>query len=192
MEKDCENEVYVANGEIRVLIIARILSCFVIFGLLLGVIPMPVSIILVSLMWLINFSAGRSIVFERNCLVCLHIDKPQKLITIFSEMLLSAFIWGYFAYWLNFWLLLILSILVILTVAWTNLDHNMRYVDLYGRGINVAVELADGRFINLALVPMFIIFGSAFGMSFKLVYVMIIAVILYYIHNRILIKATRP
>ena len=192
MEKDYENEVYVANGEIRVLIIARILSCFVIFGLLLGVIPMPVSIILVSLMWLINFSAGGSIVFERNCLVCLHIDKPQKLITIFSEMLLSAFIWGYFAYWLNFWLLLILSILVILTVAWTNLDHNMRYVDLYGRGINVAVELADGRFINLALVPMFIIFGSVFGMSFKLVYIMIIAVILYYIHNRILIKATRP
>ena len=28
MEKDYENEVYVANGEIRVLIIARILSCF--------------------------------------------------------------------------------------------------------------------------------------------------------------------
>ena len=30
MEKDCENEVYVANGEIRVLIIARILSCWII------------------------------------------------------------------------------------------------------------------------------------------------------------------
>ena len=63
MEKDCENEVYVANGEIRVLIIARILSCFVIFGLLLGVIPMPVSIILVSLMWFVNFSVGGSIIF---------------------------------------------------------------------------------------------------------------------------------
>ena len=191
MEKDCENEVYAANGEIRVLIIARILSCFVIFGLLLGVIPMPVSIILVSLMWFVNFSVGGSIIFERNCLVCLHVDKPQKMITIFSEMLLSAFIWGYFAYWLNFWLLLVLSLLAILTVAWTNLDHNMKYVDLYGRGINVAVELANGRFINLALVPMFIIFGSVFGASFKLLYVMIIAVILYYIHNRILIEVTR-
>lgn len=191
MEKDCENEVYVANGEIRVLIIARILSCFVIFGLLLGVIPMPVSIILVSLMWFVNFSVGGSIIFERNCLVCLHVDKPQKMITIFSEMLLSAFIWGYFAYWLNFWLLLVLSLLAILTVAWTNLDHNMKYVDLYGRGINVAVELANGRFINLAIVPMFVIFGSVFGASFKLLYVMIIAVILYYIHNRILIEVTR-
>ncbi|MBF1035291.1 MAG: hypothetical protein HXL12_01170 [Candidatus Nanosynbacter sp.] len=191
MEKDCENEVYVANGEIRVLIIARILSCFVIFGLLLGVIPMPVSIILVSLMWFVNFSVGGSIIFERNCLVCLHVDKSQKMITIFSEMLLSAFIWGYFAYWLNFWLLLVLSLLAILTVAWTNLDHNMKYVDLYGRGINVAVELANGRFINLAIVPMFVIFGSVFGVSFKLLYVMIIAVILYYIHNRILIEVTR-
>ena len=192
MEKDYENEVYVANGEIRVLIIARILSCFVIFGLLLGILPMLVSIILVSLMWLINFNTGGSIVFERNCLVCLHVDKPRKMITIFSEMLLSAFIWGYFTYWLNFWLLLVLSMLAILTVAWTNLDHNMKYVDLYGRGINVAVELANGRFINLALVPMFIIFGSVFGVSFKLVYVMVIAVMLNYIHNKILIKATRP
>ncbi len=192
MEKECENEVYVANGEIRVLIMARILACFVIFGLLLGVIPMPVSIILVSLIWLMNFSVGGSIVFERNCLVCLHVDKPQKMITIFSEMLLSAFIWGYFAYWLNFWLLLALSILAILTVAWTNLDHNMKYVDLYGRGINVAVDLANGRFINLALVPMFIIFGSVFGVSSKLAYVMILAVMLHYIHNRILVKATRP
>lgn len=68
----------------------------------------------------------------------------------------------------------------------------MKYVDLYGRGINVAVELANGRFINLALVPMFIIFGSVFGVSFKLVYVMVIAVMLNYIHNKILIKATRP
>ena len=185
MEKDCENEVYVANGEIRVLIIARILSCFVIFGLLLGVIPMPVSIILVSLMWFVNFSVGGSIIFERNCLVCLHVDKPQKMITIFSEMLLSAFIWGYFAYWLNFWLLLVLSLLAILTVAWTNLDHNMKYVDLYGRGINVAVVLANGRFINLALVPMFIIFGSVFGVSLNLTYIIIVAVLLHYIHNRI-------
>lgn len=192
MEKDYENEVYVANGEIRALIITRMLSCLVIFGLLLGVMLMPVSIILVSLIWLINFSVGGSIIFERNCLVCLHVDRPQKMITIFSEMLLSAFVWGYCAYWLNFWLLLILSIFVILTVAWTNLDHNMKYVDLYGRGINVAVELANGRFINLALVPMFIIFGSVFGVSFKLVYVMIIAVMLNYIHNRILVKATRP
>ena len=192
MEKDYENEVYVANGEIRALIITRMLSCLVIFGLLLGVMLMPVSIILVSLIWLINFSVGGSIIFERNCLVCLHVDRPQKMITIFSEMLLSAFVWGYCAYWLNFWLLLILSIFVILTVAWTNIDHNMKYVDLYGRGINVAVELANGRFINLALVPMFIIFGSVFGVSFKLVYVMIIAVMLNYIHNRILVKATRP
>ena len=92
MEKDYENEVYAANGEIRVLITIRIISCFVIFGLLLGAIPVPVSIILVSLMWLINFSVGGSIVFERNCLVCLHVDKSQKMITIFSEMLLSAFI----------------------------------------------------------------------------------------------------
>ena len=192
MEKDYENEVYAANGEIRVLITIRILSCFVIFGLLLGAIPVPVSIILVSLMWLINFSVGGSIVFERNCLVCLHVDKSQKMITIFSEMLLSAFIWGYFVYWLNFWLLLVLSILAILMVAWTNLDHNMKYVDLYGRGINVAVDLANGRFINLALVPMFIIFGSVFGVSFRLTYVVIIAVMLHYIHNRILVKATRP
>ena len=153
---------------------------------------MPVSIILVSLMWFVNFSVGGSIIFERNCLVCLHVDKPQKMITIFSEMLLSAFIWGYFAYWLNFWLLLVLSLLAILTVAWTNLDHNMKYVDLYGRGINVAVELANGRFINLALVPMFIIFGSVFGVSLKLTYIIIVAVMLHYIHNRILVKATRP
>lgn len=192
MEKDCENEVYVANGETRVLIMARILACFVIFGLLLGVIPMPISVILILLMWLTNFGVGGSIVFDRVCLVCLHVDKPQKMITIFSEMLLSAFIWGYAVYWLNFWLLLILSIFSILTVAWTNLDHNMKYVDLYGRGINVAVELANGRFINLALVPMFVIFGSVFGVSLKLAYVMIIAVMFYYIHNRILAKATRP
>ena len=58
MEKDWKEKKQILNAEIRSLIVARLLSCVVIAGLLLGVLPFWATILLVGVMWNVNFIVG--------------------------------------------------------------------------------------------------------------------------------------
>lgn len=82
MEKDWKEKKQILNAEIRSLIIARLLSCVVIAGLLLGVLPFWAAILLVGVMWNVNFIVGGSIIYEYDLLVFLGDNKLGAIMVV--------------------------------------------------------------------------------------------------------------
>ena len=104
MEKDWKEKKQILNAEIRTLIIARLLSCVVIAGLLLGVLPFWAAILLVGVMWNVNFIVGGSIIYEYDLLVFLGDNKLGVIMVVASDMIFNAFIWMVLVSRVDFWI----------------------------------------------------------------------------------------
>ena len=193
MEKDWKEKKQILNAEIRTLIIARLLSCVVIAGLLLGVLPFWAAILLVGVMWNVNFIVGGSITYEYDLLVFLDDNKLGAIMVVASDMVFNAFIWMVLVSMVNFWILLVIIIGTIMTTVQDNTRSIVTAQRYYPRlpGFakkiaNVRFTIANARFVTLVGMPIIMVFGANFNNVLAITLTIFLAAFLCYVQSMIM------
>ena len=193
MEKDWKEKKQILNAEIRSLIIARLLSCVVIAGLLLGVLPFWAAILLVGVMWNVNFIVGGSIIYEYDLLVFLGDNKLGAIMVVASDMIFNAFIWMVLVSMVDFWILLIIIIGTIMTTVQDNVRNIVMAQRYYPRlpGFakkiaNVRFTIANARFVTLVAMPIIMVFGANFNNVLAITLTIFLAAFLCYFQSMIM------
>lgn len=193
MEKDWKEKKQILNAEIRSLIIARLLSCVVIAGLLLGVLPFWAAILLVGVMWNVNFIVGGSIIYEYDLLVFLGDNKLGAIMVVASDMVFNAFIWMVLVSMVDFWILLVIIIGTIMTTVQDNARSIVTAQRYYPRlpGFakkiaNVRFTIANVRFVTLVGMPIIMVFGANFNNVLAISLTIFLAAFLCYFQSMIL------
>jgi len=193
MEKDWKEKKQILNAEIRTLIIARLLSCVVIAGLLLGVLPFWAAILLVGVMWNVNFIVGGSIIYEYDLLVFLGDNKLGAIMVVASDMVFNAFIWMVLVSMVDFWILLVIIIGTIMTTVQDNARSIVTAQRYYPRlpGFakkiaNVRFTIANVRFVTLVAMPIIMVFGTKFSNVLAITLTIFLAALLCYVQSMIL------
>ena len=193
MEKDWKEKKQILNAEIRTLIIARLLSCVVIAGLLLGVLPFWAAILLVGVMWNVNFIVGGSIIYEYDLLVFLGDNKLGAIMVVASDMVFNAFIWMVLVSMVNFWILLVIIIGTIMTTVQDNARSIVTAQRYYPRlpGFakkiaNVRFTIANVRFVTLVGMPIIMVFGANFNNVLAISLTIFLAAFLCYVQSMIM------
>ena len=193
MEKDWKEKKQILNAEIRSLIIARLLSCVVIAGLLLGVLPFWAAILLVGVMWNVNFIVGGSIIYEYDLLVFLGDNKLGAIMVVASDMIFNAFIWMVLVSMVDFWILLIIIIGTIMTTVQDNARSIVTAQRYYPRlpGFvkkiaNVRFTIANARFVTLVGMPIIMVFGANFNNVLAITLTIFLAAFLCYFQSMIM------
>jgi len=193
MEKDWKEKKQILNAEIRTLIIARLLSCVVIAGLLLGVLPFWAAILLVGVMWNVNFIVGGSIIYEYDLLVFLGDNKLGAIMVVASDMVFNAFIWTVLVSMVDFWILLIIIIGTIMTTVQDNarsiVTAQRYYPRLSGfakKIANVRFTIANARFVTLVGMPIIMVFGANFNNVIAITLTIFLAAFLCYVQSMIM------
>ena len=188
MEKDWKEKKQILNAEIRSLIIARLLSCVVIAGLLLGVLPFWAAILLVGVMWNVNFIVGGSIIYEYDLLVFLGDNKLGAIMVVASDMVFNAFIWMVLVSMVDFWILLVIIIGTIMTTVQDNARSIVTAQRYYPRlpGFakkiaNVRFTIANTRFVTLVGMPIIMVFGANFNNALAITLTIFLAAFLCYV-----------
>lgn len=193
MEKDWKEKKQILNAEIRSLIIARLLSCVVIAGLLLGVLPFWAAILLVGVMWNVNFIVGGSIIYEYDLLVFLGDNKLGAIMVVASDMVFNAFIWMVLVSMVDFWILLVIIIGTIMTTVQDNARSIVTAQRYYPRlpGFakkiaNVRFAIANARFVTLVGMPIIMVFGANFNNVLAITLTIFLAAFLCYVQSMIM------
>ena len=193
MEKDWKEKKQILNAEIRSLIIARLLSCVVIAGLLLGVLPFWAAILLVGVMWNVNFIVGGSIIYEYDLLVFLGDNKLGAIMVVASDMVFNAFIWMVLVPMVDFWILLVIIIGTIMTTVQDNARSIVTAQRYYPRlpGFakkiaNVRFTIANARFVTLVGMPIIMVFGANFNNVLAITLTIFLAAFLCYVQSMIM------
>lgn len=193
MEKDWKEKKQILNAEIRTLIIARLLSCVVIAGLLLGVLPFWAAILLVGVMWNVNFIVGGSIIYEYDLLVFLGDNKLGAIMVVASDMVFNAFIWMVLVSMVDFWILLVIIIGTIMTTVQDNARSIVTAQRYYPRlpGFakkiaNVRFTIANARFVTLVAMPIIMVFGANFNNVLAITLTIFLAAFLCYFQSMIM------
>lgn len=193
MEKDWKEKKQILNAEIRTLIIARLLSCVVIAGLLLGVLPFWAAILLVGVMWNVNFIVGGSIIYEYDLLVFFGDNKLGAIMVVASDMVFNAFIWMVLVSMVNFWILLVIIIGTIMTTVQDNARSIVTAQRYYPRlpGFakkiaNVRFTIANARFVTLVGMPIIMVFGANFNNVLAITLTIFLAAFLCYVQSMIM------
>ena len=193
MEKDWKEKKQILNAEIRSLIVARLLSCVVIAGLLLGVLPFWAAILLVGVMWNVNFIVGGSIIYEYDLLVFLGDNKLGAIMVVASDMVFNAFIWMVLVSMVNFWILLVIIIGTIMTTVQDNARSIVTAQRYYPRlpGFakkiaNVRFTIANARFVTLVGMPIIMVFGANFNNVLAITLTIFLAAFLCYVQSMIM------
>lgn len=193
MEKDWKEKKQILNAEIRSLIIARLLSCVVIAGLLLGVLPFWAAILLVGVMWNVNFIVGGSIIYEYDLLVFLGDNKLGAIMVVASDMVFNAFIWMVLVSMVDFWILLVIIIGTIMTTVQDNarsiVTARRYYPRLPGfvkKIANVRFTIANARFVTLVGMPIIMVFGANFNNVLAITLTIFLAAFLCYVQSMIM------
>jgi hypothetical protein len=193
MEKDWKEKKQILNAEIRTLIIARLLSCVVIAGLLLGVLPFWAAILLVGVMWNVNFIVGGSIIYEYDLLVFLGDNKLGAIMVVASDMVFNAFIWMVLVSMVDFWILLVIIIGTIMTTVQDNARSIVTAQRYYPRlpGFakkiaNVRFTIANARFVTLVAMPIIMVFGANFNNVLAITLTIFLAAFLCYVQSMIM------
>lgn len=193
MEKDWKEKKQILNAEIRSLIIARLLSCVVIAGLLLGVLPFWAAILLVGVMWNVNFIVGGSIIYEYDLLVFLGDNKLGAIMVVASDMVFNAFIWMVLVSMVDFWILLVIIIGTIMTTVQDNARSIVTAQRYYPRlpGFakkiaNVRFTIANARFVTLVGMPIIMVFGANFNNVLAISLTIFLAAFLCYFQSMIM------
>lgn len=193
MEKDWKEKKQILNAEIRSLIIARLLSCVVIAGLLLGVLPFWAAILLVGVMWNVNFIVGGSIIYEYDLLVFLGDNKLGAIMVVASDMVFNAFIWMVLVLMVDFWILLVIIIGTIMTTVQDNARSIVTAQRYYPRlpGFvkkiaNVRFTIANARFVTLVGMPIIMVFGANFNNVLAITLTIFLAAFLCYVQSMIM------
>ena len=193
MEKDWKEKKQILNAEIRSLIIARLLSCVVIAGLLLGVLPFWATILLVGVMWNVNFIVGGSIIYEYDLLVFLGDNKLGAIMVVASDMVFNAFIWMVLVSMVDFWILLVIIIGTIMTTVQDNARSIVTAQRYYPRlpGFvkkiaNVRFTIANARFVTLVGMPIIMVFGANFNNVLAITLTIFLAAFLCYVQSMIM------
>jgi membrane protein len=193
MEKDWKEKKQILNAEIRSLIIARLLSCVVIAGLLLGVLPFWAAILLVGVMWNVNFIVGGSIIYEYDLLVFLGDNKLGAIMVVASDMVFNAFIWMVLVSMVDFWILLVIIIGTIMTTVQDNARSIVTAQRYYPRlpGFakkiaNVRFTIANARFVTLVGMPIIMVFGANFNNILAITLTIFLAAFLCYVQSMIM------
>lgn len=193
MEKDWKEKKQILNAEIRSLIIARLLSCVVIAGLLLGVLPFWAAILLVGVMWNVNFIVGGSIIYEYDLLVFLGDNKLGAIMVVASDMVFNAFIWMVLVSMVDFWILLVIIIGTIMTTVQDNarsiVTAQRYYPRLSGfvkKIANVRFTIANARFVTLVGMPIIMVFGANFNNVLAITLTIFLAAFLCYVQSMIM------
>lgn len=193
MEKDWKEKKQILNAEIRTLIIARLLSCVVIAGLLLGVLPFWAAILLVGVMWNVNFIVGGSIIYEYDLLVFLGDNKLGAIMVVASDMVFNAFIWMVLVSMVDFWILLVIIIGTIMTTVQDNARSIVTAQRYYPRlpGFvkkiaNVRFTIANARFVTLVGMPIIMVFGANFNNVLAITLTIFLAAFLCYVQSMIM------
>lgn len=193
MEKDWKEKKQILNAEIRSLIIARLLSCVVIAGLLLGVLPFWAAILLVGVMWNVNFIVGGSIIYEYDLLVFLGDNKLGAIMVVASDMIFNAFIWMVLVSMVDFWILLIIIIGTIMTTVQDNARSIVTAQRYYPRlpgfakkVANVRFTIANARFVTLVGMPIIMVFGANFNNVLAITLTIFLAAFLCYVQSMIM------
>lgn len=193
MEKDWKEKKQILNAEIRTLIIARLLSCVVIAGLLLGVLPFWAAILLVGVMWNVNFIVGGSIIYEYDLLVFLGDNKLGAIMVVASDMVFNAFIWMVLVSMVDFWILLVIIIGTIMTTVQDNARSIVTAQRYYPRlpGFakkiaNVRFTIANARLVTLVAMPIIMVFGANFNNVLAITLTIFLAAFLCYVQSMIM------
>ena len=193
MEKDWKEKKQILNAEIRSLIIARLLSCVVIAGLLLGVLPFWAAILLVGVMWNVNFIVGGSIIYEYDLLVFLGDNKLGAIMVVASDMVFNAFIWMVLVSMVDFWILLVIIIGTTMTTVQDNARSIVTAQRYYPRlpGFvkkiaNVRFTIANARFVTLVGMPIIMVFGANFNNVLAITLTIFLAAFLCYFQSMIM------
>ena len=193
MERDWKEKKQILNAEIRSLIIARLLSCVVIAGLLLGVLPFWAAILLVGVMWNVNFIVGGSIIYEYDLLVFLGDNKLGAIMVVASDMVFNAFIWMVLVSMVDFWILLVIIIGTIMTTVQDNARSIVTAQRYYPRlpGFakkiaNVRFTIANARFVTLVGMPIIMVFGANFNNVLAITLTIFLAAFLCYVQSMIM------
>lgn len=193
MEKDWKEKKQILNAEIRTLIIARLLLCVVIAGLLLGVLPFWAAILLVGVMWNVNFIVGGSIIYEYDLLVFLGDNKLGAIMVVASDIIFNAFIWMVLVSMVDFWILLIIIIGTIMTTVQDNarsiVTAQRYYPRLSGfakKIANVRFTIANARFVTLVGMPIIMVFGANFNNVIAITLTIFLAAFLCYVQSMIM------
>lgn len=193
MEKDWKEKKQILNAEIRSLMIARLLSCVVIAGLLLGVLPFWAAILLVGVMWNVNFIVGGSIIYEYDLLVFLSHNKLGAIMVVASDMVFNAFIWMVLVSMVDFWILLVIIIGTIMTTVQDNARSIVTAQRYYPRlpGFvkkiaNVRFTIANARFVALVGMPIIMVFGANFNNVLAITLTIFLAAFLCYVQSMIM------
>lgn len=193
MEKDWKEKKQILNAEIRSLIVARLLSCVVIAGLLLGVLPFWATILLVGVMWNVNFIVGESIIYEYDLLVFLGDNKLGAIMVVASDMVFNAFIWMVLVSMVDFWILLVIIIGTIMTTVQDNARSIVTAQRYYPRlpGFvkkiaNVRFTIANARFVTLVGMPIIMVFGANFNNVLAITLTIFLAAFLCYVQSMIM------
>ena len=193
MEKDWKEKKQILNAEIRSLIVARLLSCVVIAGLLLGVLPFWAAILLVGVMWNVNFIVGGSIIYEYDLLVFLGDNKLGAIMVVASDIIFNAFIWMVLVSMVDFWILLIIIIGTIMTTVQDNarsiVTAQRYYPRLSGfakKIANVRFTIANARFVTLVGMPIIMVFGANFNNVIAITLTIFLAAFLCYVQSMIM------
>jgi len=193
MEKDWKEKKQILNAEIRSLIIARLLSCVVIAGLLLGVLPFWAAILLVGVMWNVNFIVGGSIIYEYDLLVFLGDNKLGAIMVVASDMVFNAFIWMVLVSMVDFWILLVIIIGTIMTTVQDNARsiviaqrYYPRLPGFVKKIANVRFTIANARFVTLVGMPIIMVFGANFNNVLAITLTIFLAAFLCYVQSMIM------
>ena len=193
MEKDWKEKKQILNAEIRSLIVARLLSCVVIAGLLLGVLPFWATILLVGVMWNVNFIVGGSIIYEYDLLVFLSHNKLGAIMVVASDIIFNAFIWMVLVSMVDFWILLIIIIGTIMTTVQDNVRNIVMAQRYYPRLPGFAKKIAsirliigNARFVTLVAMPIIMVFGTKFSNVLAITLTIFLAAFLCYVQSMIM------
>lgn len=193
MEKDWKEKKQILNAEIRTLIIARLLSCVVIAGLLLGVLPFWAAILLVGVMWNVNFIVGGSIIYEYDLLVFLGDNKLGAIMVVASDMVFNAFIWMVLVSMVDFWILLVIIIGTIMTTVQDNVRSIVTAQRYYPRLpgfvkkiVSIRLTIGNARFVTLVAMPIIMVFGTKFSNVLAITLTIFLAALLCYVQSMIL------
>ena len=193
MEKDWKEKKQILNAEIRSLIVARLLSCVVIAGLMVGVLPFWAAILLVGIMWNVNFIVGGSIIYEYDLLIFFGHNKLGAAIVVVSDMIFNVFVWTALILMVNFWILLVIIIGTIITIVQDNARSIVttqkfcpRMLGFAKKIANVRFAIANARFVTMVAVPIIMVFGANFNNILAITLTIFLAAFLCYFQSMIL------
>lgn len=193
MGKDWKEKKQILNAGIHTLIAARSLSCVVIAGLLLEALPFWVVILLVGVMWSINFIVGGSIIYEYDLLIFPGHNTLGAIIVVASDIIFNVFVWVALILMVDFWMLLFVIIGAVLVTVQDSARSIVAVQKYCPRLLSFAKKIAsarfviaNARFIILVAVPIIMVFGSNFNNALAIILTIFLAALLCYFQSMVL------